>query len=160
MITGQRKPGSPLGAHSTADDVLAGRDLAGATALVTGGYSGLGLATTRALVRAGAHVVVPARRPDTAEADLRGVPRTEVHALDLADLGSVRVFAERFLETGRPLHLLINGAGVMACPETARTARTVTSPNRPPPRTCSSGELSPGSGTPTRRPSCGTSPVS
>ncbi|MFH8608551.1 SDR family NAD(P)-dependent oxidoreductase [Streptomyces sp. NPDC018029] len=118
MITEQQKIGSGFSARSTADDVLAGRDLAGATALVTGGYSGLGLATTHALVRAGAHVVVPARRPETAEDALRGIPGTEVHALDLADLESVRVFAERFLETGRFLDLLINGAGVMACPET------------------------------------------
>ncbi|WP_055565782.1 SDR family NAD(P)-dependent oxidoreductase [Streptomyces atriruber] len=118
MITEQRKLGTGFGAHSTADDVLAGLDLAGTTALVTGGYSGLGLATTRALVHAGAHVVVPARRPDTAEDALRGLPRTEVHALDLADLESVRVFSERFLDTGRPLGILINGAGMMACPET------------------------------------------
>ncbi|WP_306332347.1 SDR family NAD(P)-dependent oxidoreductase [Streptomyces sp. KL118A] len=117
MITEQRKLGTGFGAHSTADDVLAGMDLAGTTALVTGGYSGLGLATTRALVHAGAHVVVPARRPDTAEDALRGLPRTEVHALDLADLESVRVFSERFLDTGRPLGILINGAGMMACPE-------------------------------------------
>ncbi|MEU6823897.1 SDR family NAD(P)-dependent oxidoreductase [Streptomyces atriruber] len=118
MITEQRKLGTGFGARSTADDVLAGMDLAGTTALVTGGYSGLGLATTRALVHAGAHVVVPARRPDTAEDALRGLPRTEVHALDLADLESVRVFSERFLDTGRPLDILINGAGMMACPET------------------------------------------
>ncbi|WP_030780101.1 SDR family NAD(P)-dependent oxidoreductase [Streptomyces sp. NRRL S-920] len=118
MITKQQKLGTPFGAHSTADDVLAGIDLTGTTALVTGGYSGLGLAATRALARAGAHVVVPARRPDLAEDALRDVPRTEVHALDLADLDSVRVFAERWLETGRTLGILINGAGVMACPET------------------------------------------
>ncbi|MET8687583.1 SDR family NAD(P)-dependent oxidoreductase [Streptomyces sp. NPDC004732] len=118
MITEQRKLGTGFGAHSTADDVLAGMQLAGTTALVTGGYSGLGLATTRALVRAGAHVVVPARRPETAEHALRGLPRTEVHALDLADLDSVRVFSERFLDTGRTLGILINGAGMMACPET------------------------------------------
>lgn len=118
MITEQRKLGTGFGAHSTADDVLAGMHLAGTTALVTGGYSGLGLATTRALVHAGAHVIVPARRPDTAEDALRGLPRTEVHALDLADLESVRVFSERFLDTGRPLGILINGAGMMACPET------------------------------------------
>ncbi|MCF3118476.1 SDR family NAD(P)-dependent oxidoreductase [Streptomyces arenae] len=117
MITAQQKLGTGFGAHSTADDVLADIDLAGTTALVTGGYSGLGLAATRALVRAGAHVVVPARRPDTAEDALCGTPRTEVHALDLADLDSVRTFAERFLETGRSLDLLVNGAGVMACPE-------------------------------------------
>ncbi|MET7360919.1 SDR family NAD(P)-dependent oxidoreductase [Streptomyces sp. NPDC005562] len=118
MITEQHKLGTGFGAHSTATDVLAGVDLTGATALVTGGYSGLGLATTRALVHAGAHVIVPARRPDTAEAALHGLPRTEVRALDLSDLESVRVFSERFLETGRPLDILINGAGVMACPET------------------------------------------
>ncbi|MEU7581786.1 SDR family NAD(P)-dependent oxidoreductase [Streptomyces sp. NPDC041068] len=117
MITEQRRLGTGFGARSTADDVLTGIDLTGTTALVTGGYSGLGLATTRALARAGAHVVVPARRPDTAEEALRGTPRTEVHALDLADLDSVRVFSERFLETGRTLDVLINGAGVMACPE-------------------------------------------
>ncbi|MEU1118965.1 MULTISPECIES: SDR family NAD(P)-dependent oxidoreductase [unclassified Streptomyces] len=117
MITEQHKLGTGFGAHSTATDVLAGVDLTGATALVTGGYSGLGLATTRALVHAGAHVIVPARRPDTAEAALHGLPRTEVRALDLSDLESVRVFSERFLETGRPLDVLINGAGVMACPE-------------------------------------------
>lgn len=99
-------------------DVLAGIDLTGTTALVTGGYSGLGLEATRALARAGAHVVVPARRPTTAERALRDIPGTEVHALDLADLESVRVFCDGFLETGRPLGILINGAGVMACPET------------------------------------------
>ncbi|WKK23475.1 SDR family NAD(P)-dependent oxidoreductase [Streptomyces olivoreticuli] len=118
MITKQQRIGTGFGAHSTADEVLAGIDLSGGTALVTGGYSGLGLETTRALARAGARVVVPARRPDTAEAALRGMPGTEVRALDLADLESVRVFADRFLETGRTIDVLINGAGVMACPET------------------------------------------
>ncbi len=118
MITEQQKPGTAFGAHSTADDVLMGRDLTGITALVTGGYSGLGLAATRALVRAGAHVVIPARRPETAAAALRDLPGTEVRALDLADLESVRVFAERFLESGRTLGILVNGAGIMACPET------------------------------------------
>ncbi|MFF1377739.1 SDR family NAD(P)-dependent oxidoreductase [Streptomyces sp. NPDC058308] len=118
MITEQQKLGTGFGARSTADDVLADVDLTGTTALVTGGYSGLGLATTRALVRAGAHVIVPARRPDTAENALLGLPRTEVHALDLADPDSIRVFCDRFLETGRSLGVLINGAGVMACPET------------------------------------------
>ncbi|MFF1685825.1 MULTISPECIES: SDR family NAD(P)-dependent oxidoreductase [unclassified Streptomyces] len=118
MITKQRKIGTGFGAHSTADDVLAGIDLTGTTALVTGGYSGLGLETTRALARAGAQVIVPARRPATAERALHDVPKAEVHALDLADLESVRAFSERFLETGRSLGILINGAGVMACPET------------------------------------------
>ncbi|MCG5435976.1 oxidoreductase [Micromonospora foliorum] len=107
-----------FGAHSTAGDVLAGIDLTGKTALVTGGYSGLGLATTRALTRAGARVVVPARRPDAAQQALADVPGVEVDQLDLADLASVRAFAVRFLRSHPALDVLIASAGVMACPET------------------------------------------
>ncbi|MGW5866932.1 SDR family NAD(P)-dependent oxidoreductase [Streptomyces sp. NPDC055239] len=114
----ERRIGSRFGGVSTADDVLDGVDLSGKAALVTGGYSGLGLEITRALARAGAHVVVPARRPDVAEKALRGMERVEVRALDLADQGSVRRFAGRFLATThRSLDILINNAGVMACPE-------------------------------------------
>ena len=116
MTTAQHKIGSGFGAQSTADDVLRGIDLSGKLALVTGGYSGIGLETTRALVRAGAQVVVPARRPGTAQAALgNGV---EVDALDLADLASVHGFAERFLASRRAIDIVINSAGVMACPET------------------------------------------
>ncbi|MGO4758163.1 SDR family NAD(P)-dependent oxidoreductase, partial [Streptomyces sp. 2MCAF27] len=118
MSTEQHKIGSGFGAHSTADDVLTGIDLSGRTALVTGGYSGLGLETTRALARAGAHVVVPARRPAAAEEALRAIAGTEAWQLELSDLESVRAFADRFLETGRALDIVINNAGVMACPET------------------------------------------
>jgi len=118
MTTPQRTVGSGFGAHSTADDVLHGIDLSGRLALVTGGYSGLGLATTRALAKAGAHVVVPARRPQIAREALDGVASVEVDDLDLADLGSVRRFAERFLATGRAVDIVITNGGVMACPET------------------------------------------
>jgi NAD(P)-dependent dehydrogenase (short-subunit alcohol dehydrogenase family) len=87
-------------------------------AVVTGGYSGLGLATTRALAAAGTRIVVPARRPDTARPALAGLPGVEVDQLDLADLASVRAFAERFLRRYRTLDILIANAGIMACPET------------------------------------------
>ncbi|MEU8180764.1 oxidoreductase [Micromonospora sp. NPDC049047] len=107
-----------FGAHSTTGDVLAGVDLTGRTAVVTGGYSGLGLATTRALARAGARVVVPARRPDTAQRALADVAGVEVDQVDLADLASVQAFAERFLRCHSVLDILVAGAGVMACPET------------------------------------------
>jgi NAD(P)-dependent dehydrogenase (short-subunit alcohol dehydrogenase family) len=118
MTTPQQKIGSGFGARSTARDVLSGIDLSGKVALVTGGYSGIGLETTRALAGAGAHVVVPARRPATAKEALSGVRGTEVDELDLADLGSVRDFAGRFLATGRHLDIVIDSAAVMACPET------------------------------------------
>ncbi|WP_433317364.1 oxidoreductase [Micromonospora sp. CA-269861] len=105
-------------AHSTVGDVLAGIDLTGRTALVTGGYSGLGLATTRALARAGARVVVPALRPDAAQQALADVAGVEIDKLDLADLASVHAFAERFVRSHPALDILIASAGVMACPET------------------------------------------
>lgn len=118
MTTPQHKIGSGFGATSTASEVLAGIDLSGRLAIVTGGYSGIGLETTRALAAAGADVVVPARRVEAAEEALAGLERVEVDRLDLGDLGSVRAFADRFLATGRDIDIMINSAGVMACPET------------------------------------------
>lgn len=118
MTTPQQKIGSGFDARSTAEDVLRGIDLSGQLAIVTGGYSGLGLETTRALVNAGAHVVVPARRRSAAEEAVKGIAGVEVDELDLADLGSVRDFADRFLASGRDVDLMIDNAGVMACPET------------------------------------------
>ncbi|MGW2313254.1 SDR family NAD(P)-dependent oxidoreductase [Actinomadura luteofluorescens] len=118
MTTPQHTIGSGFGFESTAGDVLAGIDLSGKLAVVTGGYSGLGLETTRALAGAGAQVVVPARRPDAAKEAVGGIDGVEVDELDLADLESVRGFAERFLASGRGIDILINNAAVMACPET------------------------------------------
>ncbi|MFF1395857.1 SDR family NAD(P)-dependent oxidoreductase [Streptomyces sp. NPDC058287] len=116
--TPQHKIGSGFGARSTADDVLEGIDLTGRLALVTGGYSGIGVETTRALTKAGARVVVPARRVGAAQENLAGIDGAEVAELDLGDLDSVHAFADRFLATGRPLDIVIDSAGIMACPET------------------------------------------
>ncbi|MGA6157315.1 SDR family NAD(P)-dependent oxidoreductase [Stenotrophomonas sp. NPDC087984] len=116
--TPQHKIGSGFGSRSTADDVLAGIDLTGRLALVTGGYSGIGVETTRALTKAGARVVVPARRVGAARKGLAGIDGVEVDELDLGDLDSVRAFAERFLASGRTLDIVIDSAGIMACPET------------------------------------------
>jgi NAD(P)-dependent dehydrogenase (short-subunit alcohol dehydrogenase family) len=117
MSTAQHKIGSGFGATSTADDVLQGIDLTGKLAIVTGGYSGLGLETTRALTKAGARVVVPARRRAAAEEALAGLTGVEVDELDLGDLESVRGFAERFLDSARTIDIVIDNAGIMACPE-------------------------------------------
>src|SRR4051794_28572528 len=118
MRTPQQPIGSGFGARSTAEEALEGIDLSGRVAVVTGGYSGLGLETVRALAEAGATVVVPARRRGHAEEVLAAVPRVEVDELDLGDLDSVHAFAGRFLDSGRALDILINNAAVMACPET------------------------------------------
>jgi NAD(P)-dependent dehydrogenase (short-subunit alcohol dehydrogenase family) len=118
--TAQHPLPSGFSARSTATEVLAGIDLTGRTAMVTGGYSGLGIETVAALHTVGARVIVPARRPEVAGAALaaRGLGAVEVETLDLADLVSVRAFAERFLATGRSIDILINNAAVMASPET------------------------------------------
>jgi NAD(P)-dependent dehydrogenase (short-subunit alcohol dehydrogenase family) len=116
--TAQHKIGTGFDATSTAAEVLAGIDLSGKLALVTGGYSGIGIETTKALVAAGARVIVPARRRATAEEALAGVDNVEIDELDLSDLAGVKAFADRFLATGRRLDLVINNAGIMACPET------------------------------------------
>ncbi|PCE24005.1 oxidoreductase [Paraburkholderia acidicola] len=101
---------------STAAQVIDGIDLHGKTAIVTGGYSGIGLETTRVLAQAGATVIVPARALDKAHAALKDIARTEVAQIDLLDPASIDVFAEKFVASGRPLDLLINNAGIMAVP--------------------------------------------
>ena len=106
------------GHHTTAAQALQGADLTGRLAVVTGGYSGLGLAATRALSAAGAHVLVGARRPGTAAEALDGITGADVDRLDLGDLDSVAAFAARLLATGRGVDIVINNAGIMACPET------------------------------------------
>jgi NAD(P)-dependent dehydrogenase (short-subunit alcohol dehydrogenase family) len=129
-LTPQRKIGSGFGRESTAADVIAGIDLTGKTAIVTGGYSGLGLETVRALASAGAAVVVPARRPEHARDVLAAaglMPAGEggdvsVAEMDLADQASVKEFAAGFLAgaapgTSRGLDILINNAAIMASPE-------------------------------------------
>ncbi|MGN6170387.1 MAG: SDR family NAD(P)-dependent oxidoreductase [Solirubrobacteraceae bacterium] len=116
--TSQHKIGSGFGAQSTARQALQGIDLTGKVAIVTGGYSGLGRETTRALAGSGAQVVVPARRPAIAEQALAGVNGVEVDELDLADLASVRAFVKRFLASGRSVEIVMNNAGIFACPET------------------------------------------
>ncbi len=118
MSTPQQKINSGFGRDSTADEVVAGIDLSGRHALVTGGYSGLGLETVRTLARAGAEVLVGARRPDHATQVLAPLPGVTVDALDLSDLDSVRAFAERALADGRGIDILINNAAIMANPET------------------------------------------
>jgi NAD(P)-dependent dehydrogenase (short-subunit alcohol dehydrogenase family) len=118
-MTHQQRPiDSGFGHDTTAADALAGIDLSGTTAVITGGYSGIGLETTRAFAAAGAEVVVPARRPDTAAANLQGIDGVEVDVLDLSDLDSVAAFADRTLASGRTIDALINCAGVMAAPHT------------------------------------------
>jgi NAD(P)-dependent dehydrogenase (short-subunit alcohol dehydrogenase family) len=107
------------GFETTAAEVAAGIDLSGKRAIVTGGSSGIGVETARALAGTGAEVTLAVRDTaagDRTAADIDGDVR--VAQLDLADQASVRAFAGAW---DGPLHILVNNAGVMAIQEIART---------------------------------------
>lgn len=115
MPTPQAPIGSGFNSASTAAEVIKGLDLGGRTAIVTGGYSGLGRETVRELRAAGARVIVPARDVDRSAAALAGID-VEIEPMNLLDPESIDVFAERFVTSGQPLHILVNSAGIMASP--------------------------------------------
>ena len=112
----QNPIGSGFGAASTANDVIRDIDLTGKTAIVTGGYAGIGLETVKALVLAGATVIVPARDTEKAKKNLSGIGNVAIETMDLMDRNSIDAFAEKFLSSGRALHLLINNAVIMWVP--------------------------------------------
>lgn len=115
----QKLINSGFSAKSTAAEVIKGIDLGGKNAIVTGGYSGIGVETVKALAGAGAEVMAPARDVAKAKAALAGVKgKIAVAAMDLGDIASVEKFAREYASSHKALHLLINNAGVMACPET------------------------------------------
>jgi len=113
---------SPFDARSRALDVVRGHDLTGRTALVTGASSGLGVETARALVEAGAKVILPTRSLERGSQSRSALMQTHPHGLielavlNLADLNSVRTFCAFFLDAHDSLDILINNAAVMATP--------------------------------------------
>jgi len=107
---------SGFGPASTTADVLAGIDLTGTLAVVTGGGSGIGVETVRALSSAGGEVIVPARDVTRAAGALAGIERVDIRPMDLTDPASVDAFAETLLADDRPIDILINSAGIMAAP--------------------------------------------
>lgn len=114
---------TPFGFRSTADEVISGIDLSGKHAIVTGGSSGIGVETARALASAGAEVTLAVRRPEAGEEVARAIrsttgnTRIRVAPLDLSDLASVEAFATAW---NGPLHMLVNNAGIMALPTLER----------------------------------------
>jgi NAD(P)-dependent dehydrogenase (short-subunit alcohol dehydrogenase family) len=98
------------------------QDLSSKVAVVTGGYSGIGLEITRALLSAGAGVVVLARDHGKAQRALAPLAGAELESLDLIDPASIDAFAKRFLGSHDSLHILVNNAGISGNPLT-RDAR-------------------------------------
>lgn len=112
----QKPIGSGFNATSTTNDVINGINLTGKIAIITGGYTGIGLETTKTLAAAGATVIVPARSIDKAKENLQGIANVEIVEMDLMKPDSIDAFATTFLASDRPVHLLINNAGIMFVP--------------------------------------------
>jgi NAD(P)-dependent dehydrogenase (short-subunit alcohol dehydrogenase family) len=113
---------APIDAHSTTDDVLEGFDLTGRRVVITGASTGLGEETARALAAHGTAVTMAVRDIERGEAAATRVRDSvpdadlELRQLDLASLGSIRTFAAAFLADHDRIDVLIDNAGVMACP--------------------------------------------
>ena len=107
---------SGFNAKSTASEVIKGINLSNKIAIVTGGSTGIGLETVKTLAEAGATVIVPARDIDKAKRNLKDIKNVEIAEMDLMNPSTIDTFAENFLASGRPLHLLINNAGIMWVP--------------------------------------------
>jgi NAD(P)-dependent dehydrogenase (short-subunit alcohol dehydrogenase family) len=112
----QKPIGSGFNATSISTDVIKGIDLTNKIAIVTGGDGGLGLEVTKTLTAAGATVIVAVRDTEKAKKNFEGITNVEIETLELTNPVSINSFAENFLVSNRPLHMLINNAGVMWTP--------------------------------------------
>ncbi|SCY47296.1 NADP-dependent 3-hydroxy acid dehydrogenase YdfG [Flavobacterium anhuiense] len=112
----QQPLNSGFNASSTTSDVIKGISLEGKNVIVTGGNAGIGLETTKTLANAGATVIVAARDIEKAKNNLKGIKNVEIEAMDIIDPDSITAFADKFISSGRALHLLINNAGIMWVP--------------------------------------------
>ncbi|MFG1644255.1 SDR family oxidoreductase [Amycolatopsis sp. NPDC049252] len=103
-------------------------DLTGQRALVTGASDGMGLGIAARLAAAGAEVIMPVRNPRKGEAAITTIRQADpaadvsLRALDLSSLESVAALGETLRDEGRPIHILINNAGVMTPPDRQTTA--------------------------------------
>ncbi|GLX70705.1 SDR family NAD(P)-dependent oxidoreductase [Paenibacillus glycanilyticus] len=116
VLTVQSPIQSHYGAKTTAKEILKNMDLSGKNVIVTGGYSGVGLETTKALANAGANVFLPVRSMQKTEQLLKGLPSIERYPMDLMVPSSIDAFSSWFLEKNIPLHILINNGGIMNPP--------------------------------------------
>ena len=117
MVSPQTPIASPFGYRSTAREVVEGIDLSGKRILVTGGYSGIGTETVRALAGAGAQVIVGARRPEQAQQVLVGVAGAiRILPLDLSEPASIDAFVAAVTKEWDTLDILVNNAAIMASP--------------------------------------------
>lgn len=117
------KPRKQFGMHTPALEVVEGVDLTGYEVIVTGANSGIGVETVRALAKAGARCILCSRDVEKAKPVRDDIIKTtgnsnvEIEQLELDSLANVNEFVKRFMAKNRHLNILINNAGVMACPK-------------------------------------------
>jgi NAD(P)-dependent dehydrogenase (short-subunit alcohol dehydrogenase family) len=114
---------SKYGHKSTAMEVVSGVNLTGKNVVITGGYAGIGLETTKALSQAGAFIVVLARDTKRAKRNLKRIKNIEIEHIDLLKPETINIFSEKFLKTNRPVHVLINHAGIINIPRLVKDSR-------------------------------------
>ena len=103
--------------HQTvAKDVVKRLNLTGKNVVITGGHSGTGREAVRALAGTGATIIALARDVRRARENLRGIPNTEIEYVDLLEPSLIDTFTAKFVKSGRPLHILVNSAGIMGTP--------------------------------------------
>jgi NAD(P)-dependent dehydrogenase (short-subunit alcohol dehydrogenase family) len=117
MTTAQAPIGSGFGHDTPAAEVVAGVDLSGKTVFITGGYSGIGTETVKALHGAGARVILAGRSPDKAKETLGALhDDVTVLPLDLIDPASIEACADLVAKATTTIDLFIGNAAIMACP--------------------------------------------
>ena len=109
---------SPYGHFTKSMEVIQNVDLQGKTAIVTGGYTGIGLWTTKALVKAGAHVIALARDVKRARHNLRKIPNVDIEYFDLLIPKSIDAVADKIIQKVKQVHILACSAGIIGVPLT------------------------------------------
>ena len=119
----QKPINSKFGHNSTAMEIVQGLDFNGKNVVITGGYAGMGLETTKALASIGANILVLARDTKRAKHNLKNIPNIEIEYFDLLNPEIINTFSENFVSTSKPIHVLINHAGIINLPKLTKDTR-------------------------------------
>lgn len=121
--TFQKPINSKFGHNTTAMEIVKGLDFTGKNVVITGGYAGMGLETTKALASIGANILVLARDTKRAKHNLKKIPNIEVEYFDLLKPDIINTFSEKYISTDKPIHVLINHAGIINVPKLTKDIR-------------------------------------
>jgi NAD(P)-dependent dehydrogenase (short-subunit alcohol dehydrogenase family) len=114
---------SKYGHKSTAMEIVNGLNISGKNVVITGGYAGTGLETTKALASIGANIIVLARDTKRAKINLKYIKNIEIEPFDLLKMETIDAFTAKYLATKKPVHILINHAGIINLPRLTKDSR-------------------------------------